>query len=173
MAKAKDIFDSPIIIYYRGTYDYDGLVSLLRNYLMSLKPTMYAEPKFKFKTGKTGAEVDFKLVAERKITHYIKVSFTVATRAVDVVRKEMDVQGQKKIMTGGVVEIQLSGKFQVDYPGMYDDDKKLTKFMNKVLNEEPDGLLFEDNKVTGKKFGESILRDLDKKIKTFLKMECY
>ncbi len=173
MAKEKDVFAKPIDIKYRGTYDYDGLVSFLRGYLMNLKPNIYAEPKFKYKTGKTGAEVEFKLQAIRKITHYIKISFTVAGHAFDVIRKEIEENNQKKTVTSGTIELQLSGTFQVDYPGMFDTDKKRDKWMNAVLTKEPSGLLFEDNKVTGKKFATSVLRDLDAKIKSFLKMECY
>ena len=72
----KDVFDYPIRIRYRGNYDYDGLMELIRKFydrqLMDIK-----EPKFKFKQQGTGAEVQFKFVGDRKVTHYIKINILV------------------------------------------------------------------------------------------------
>lgn len=179
MGKEKPVFEDPIIIQYRGLYDYDGLIAFLRGYLMNLKPNIYKEPKFKYKTGKTGTEVEFEFGAIRNVTHYVRISFTLKGHAWDMNRKDIDVNGQKKTLSGGKIELQLSGKFQVDYPGIFDasaaaKNKKLIAWMDKLLNEEqPAGLLYEDTKATGKKFATETLRDFDAKIKSFLKMECY
>lgn len=173
MVKVKPVFDNPISIQYRGMYDYDGLISFLRKYLLNLKPNIYEEPKFKYKTGKTGAEVEFKFKATRKVTHYIQVVFEVSGHGFDVARKEVEINGKTQTLTGGKMEIQLDGAFHIDYPNMFSDEKKAEKWMDKVLNKEPSGLLFEDNKVTGKKFATNVLLDLTAKTKSFLKMECY
>ena len=177
MVRKKPVFENPIIIQYRGTYDYDGLIAFLRGYLLGLKPNVYAEPKFKYKTGKTGAEVEFQFKAIRRITHYIRIELSVAGHAWDVIRRDIEVDGQKKMVTDGKIHMELKGNFEVDFANAFGKVPKNEKFalrqMEAILNKEPGGVLFEDNKVTGKKFATSVLNDLDKKIKSFLRMECF
>ena len=50
--------------------------------------------------------------------------------------------------------------------------KSVEKWMQEVLDNPPDGLMFGDNKATGKTYMEKLLVAFGDEIKTFLKMEC-
>lgn len=180
-SEEKFVFHSPIKIRFRGTYDYDGLLNLIRGYygrhFFDRK-----EPKLKYKSGGGGAEVEFKMEADRKVTHYIKVFLYVEGHLWDVNPKEVVVDGKKQMLTGGKLEIQLKGSFELDYGNSFatHDNKSssgrfqnmLEKHMQKFLDEDGQGLQFGDNKANGKKYMEGLLIDFADEIKKFLKMEC-
>jgi len=176
------VYTSPIEIRFRGSYDYDGLLRLIRGYfgrhLFDKK-----EPKFKFKTGGSGSEVEFKMIANRKVTHYIKVYFKVEGHFWDVKVQEVMINGKKEKRTNGKIEIKISGEFELDYNnrfGTHKGDKlspkmenTIEKWMQKVLDEKETGLQFGDNKSSGKSYMKKVLTQLGDEIKEFLNMECY
>jgi hypothetical protein len=168
----KGVFEYPIRIRYRGPYDYDGLIELIRNYFGEVAIDTRKEPKFKYKTGGGGAEAEFKFTGDRKITHYIKFYLTVTGHFYNVKRKEVVIDGEKRRGTDGKLEITIVGEVELDYADSFDKNKKLDKWMQEVLDADGTGLQFEDNKATGKKYVQKVLLTLDSKIKSFLKMEC-
>lgn len=184
----KEAFDAPIVIRYRGSYDYDGLLVLIRTYF-SRHLFDRKEPKLKYKTGGSGAEVEFKMEADRKVTHYIKVHLKIEGHLWDVKPKEVVVDGKKVRLTDGKLELKLEGFFEFDYNskfathGDYKHPKKLSgsdklqndieKWMQDFLDAPGTGLQFGDTKLNGKKYMEKLLISLSDDIKKFLKMECY
>lgn len=180
--KKKSVYDAPIEIRFRGSYDYDGLIRLIRGYfgrhLFDKK-----EPKFKFKTGGSGSEVEFKMIADRKLTHYIKAYIRIDGHLWDVNMKEVMIDGKKEKRTNGKLEIKISGEFELDYKKRFatrKEDKlspkmenKIERWMQRVLDEDNVGLQFEDNKATGKSYLKKALTQLGDEIKEFLNMECY
>lgn len=178
----KGVFDYPIRIRYRGNYDYDGLMDLIRNFyarvLIDIK-----EPKFKFKQQGTGAEVQFKFKGDRKVTHYIKIHLFVEGFIWDVKREDVVIDGKQVRRTNGKLDIKISGNYELDYADKFKDIKKGGKaseralhafdsWMQTKLDADGTGLQFGDNKVTGKKFMEKMLVSLGDEIKRFLRMEC-
>lgn len=176
VSKKKDVFDDPLRIRFRGVYDYDGLMSLIRDFYASVLIDI-KEPKFKFKNGGAGAEVEFKFEGDRKVTHYIKIHLFVSGHIWDVKREEMTVDGVKRLMTKGKLEVLISGKVESDYANGFSSGKKpqelLEKWMQSTLDAPGTGLQYGDNKMIGSKFMEKMLQRLASEIKKFLKMECY
>lgn len=175
LAMVKDnrpIFDDDLVIQYRGVYDYDGLMDLIRGYYAKIKMDKLDEPKFKYKNGSGGAEVEFKFVADRKVTHYIKVYLNVSGHLWDVKQEEIMINGVKKKMTRGKLELTMNGSYDVDYAKGFDGKKALDKWMQKKLDDPPGGLQFGDNKMTGEKFMEKVIITLHTEIKKFLNMTC-
>ena len=164
MTDPADIRDDPLIIRFRGEYDYDGLLSLIRGFykrsLFDIK-----EPKLKYKVGGTGAEVEFKFESDRKITHYIKAYLFVEGHF-------WDVKKEKTGLTKGKLDIRISSQMELDYAGKFDGKKPSHKWMQEKLDEKGTGLQFGDNKVTGEKYLEKLMDKLQTEIKKHLKMEC-
>jgi len=175
--EAKEVFNSPLRIRFRGQYDYDGLIALLRGFYRRAKMPIQ-EPKFKFKNGGTGAEVEFKFEGDLKVTHYIKIYLIIEGHGFDVQPKEVVINNQKRRLTEGKMELKFQGKFELDYSGMYKLNKNNSKFKNKMHQEmqefmdNPDGISFGDNKGWGKKNIQKLVTKFHKETKQFLGMEC-
>lgn len=178
----QDVFDDPIQIRFRGAYDYDGLLTLIRGYFGRHLFDTRKEPKFKFKTGGSGAEVEFKMEADRKVTHYIKVHVFIEGHLWDVKPKETVVDGKTVRLTNGKLELNLSAFYEFDYNskfGTHDESSSsgkmqnvIEKWMQNFMDEDSSGLQFQDIKASGKKYMEMFLDTLATDIKKFLKMEC-
>ena len=165
MGNSKDTYDIPLIIRYRGEYNYDALLSLIRNFY---KRSLFdiQEPKFKYKNGGTGAEVEFKFKSDRNITHYIKAHLLIEGHLWDVKRNAAG-------MTNGKLDIRINAKMELDYAEGFDSKKKPShKWMQETLDATGSGLQFGDNKVTGVKYLEKLTQKLQSEIKKLLKMEC-
>jgi len=176
MGKEKEVFDTPLRIRFRGQYDYDGLISLLRSFYRRARMAIQ-EPKFKFKNGGNGAEVEFKFKGDLKVTPYIKIYLEIEGHGFDVKQKEVIIDNKKRMMTGGKMELKFQGKVNLDWAEMY-EDKKSSAFRQKMLKtlqefmDNPDGVSFGDNKVWGKKNIQKLVTKFHKETKEFLGMEC-
>ncbi len=180
ISKEKGAFDSPLVIRFRGTYDYDGLMALIRNYF-GRHLFDKREPKLKYKTGGGGAEVEFKMESDRKVTHYIKVFLYVEGHFWGVKPKEVVVDGKKRRLTSGRLELKLKATFVFDYAKRFATHKggsldklenPIEKWMQNFMDEDGKGIMFGDNKLNGKKYLEKLLINLSDEIKKFLRMEC-
>ncbi len=155
--------DDPLLLRYRGTYDYDGLLVVIRNFFKKSR-FQIREPKFNYKGGGAGAEVEFKFESERKVTHYIKVALEVKGHFWDVKHGPEN---------NGKLELFMQGKVILDYGGGFDTEKKAShKRMKDFLDKPGSGLQFGDVKITGEKYVEKMIEKLQKEIKKHLKMEC-
>lgn len=165
----KFVYDDPVLIRYRGLYDYDGLLQLIRDFYSSVKMDI-REPKFKHKGG-GAAEVEFKFEGDRKTTHYIKVYLYVEGHFWDVNMQEVVIAGKKTRATNGKLELKINSSFEMDYPGMFDEKKKFHNWMKQKLD-SPDGLQAGDTKAVSKKFCEQMINKLANQIKKHLNMAC-
>lgn len=186
-SKEKTAFMAPIKIRFRGAYDYDGLLQLIRGYYGRHLFDARKEPKFKFKTGGSGSEVEFKMEADRKVTHYIKVFLYVEGHLWDVKPQEVVVDGKKVRMTEGKLELQLKASFIFDYANKFAThgdpkgnksasdklENSIEKWMQEFMDADGTGLQFGDNKASGKSYLKKLLISFADEIKAFLKMECY
>jgi len=176
----KNAFDSPLVIRFRGTFDYDGLIALIRQYF---KRHLFdrKEPKWKHSGGGGGAEIEFKMEADRKITHYIKAYITIEGHLWGVNPKESVVKGKKIRLTNGKLELKLSAAYEFDFAGRFATHGKgvsdkienaIEKWMQDFLDKDNYGLMYQDNKTNGKKYLQKMLLLLSDEIRSFLRMEC-
>ena len=158
-------------------------MALIRGYYRKNKFLKLDEPKFKYKVGGGGAEVEFKFQGERKITHYIRAHMYIEGHMWKVKREEVVEGGKKVLRSNGRGEFRISGKFELDYrdrfkelnPGDSGYDKfyhGLDKWMQSKLDADAVGLQYGDNKVSGKKYVQKLIIRFGDEIKKFLKMEC-
>ncbi|MGE0792547.1 MAG: hypothetical protein AB7V77_00005, partial [Candidatus Woesearchaeota archaeon] len=138
----KPIYHKNLRLRYRGEYDYDGLMTLLRGFFVRARIDI-EEPVLKFKESPTGAEVEFKFRGDRRVTNYIKVYMYITGHFWDVVRKEVVINGKKKLRSGGKIELTFQGEVLFDYEGIYEigkTDSQIRKIaikeMKKFTDEE-------------------------------------
>lgn len=179
----KTVFDYPIRIRYRGLYDFDGLMKLIRGYFARMKFDKVDEPKYKYNAKSSGVEFEFRMLSERKVTHYIRIHMRVDGHIWNMKRQEVVEEGKKVMRSNGRLELKITGEFELDYRGRFKEVKpgdkgydrfahSLDKWMQDTLDKEGTGLMFGDNKATGKGFVEKMIIKFADEIKTFLKMEC-
>lgn len=157
--------DLPLIIRFRGRYDFDGLLALIRGFYKRARFEFLQEPKFKYKMRATGAEGEFQFTSKREITDYIQVQLDVAAKYWDVKRDDAG-------LSSGKIEIKIHSEFIVDYANYFSKKKPLDRWMQDTLDAKNTGLQFVDNKVTGEKYLEKLTAKLQDEIKKHLKMEC-
>jgi hypothetical protein len=171
-------FGDPLLIRYRGTYDYDGLLAKIRKYFAEYDLKI-DEPKFKFKqAGAGGAEADFRVKGWRLVSHYIKINLQIDGHAWDVKRKTIEKNGEKKVVTDGKIQMTIVCTASFDYANAFDSNKKknaekfLIDWMKKQLDDEWVGMQFGENYVNGLVFIRQLVLNLDSVIKEHLNMEC-
>ena len=178
MASKIPAFSKPILIRFRGIYDFDGLMALMRKFFAEYEFKEIQEPKFKFKLSGAGSEAEFRIKAYRVVSHYIKITLQVDGHGWDIKREPMEIDGKKKIMTGGKIELTINGTVEFDYANMFDSskakkgEKLLIEWMHKRLDNDWVGMQFGQNYSDGITFVRSIVNDLSIQIKKHLKMEC-
>ena len=171
-------FPVPLEIRFRGVYDYDNLLPVIRDHFESrdfnVKDTGF---KYKAGSGPAGTEADIKVEGERFISHYIKVTLKINGHLWNVNRKESVVNGEKKILTGGKIQLYIECEAELDYRNMFavkkGDKDALKNWMKITLDDNYTGLQGKENYVTGIVFIRMLANELHQKIKKYLGMECY
>lgn len=177
VSKKKDIFDDPIRIRFSGLYDYDGMLDMMRSFFFRHRFDL-AETKFKYKTGGSGSEVEWVFEGERETTQYVKVYMKLTGRVFDMQRRKVRINGKEEIRTSGRIDVQLTGAWELDWADAFaklgsKSQKKLEKRMQAILDQDPDGIQFNEVKTIGKKYMQKTLNAFADEIKTFLGMETH
>ncbi|MBN1175443.1 hypothetical protein JXA48_02255 [Candidatus Woesearchaeota archaeon] len=161
----KEVFEWPLTFKYRGEFDYDGLMNVIRSYYAKNKFDKLDEPKFKYKVGGGGkAEVEFTLFSEMKATGFTKVSLTIDGHMWNVERGKP---------TNGKVQLKIQSGFIHDYGKGFDENSKLQRFMlQKIYTPTGKGVAYADVKSEGKKNAEKVANGLLNEIKSFIGVEC-
>jgi hypothetical protein len=171
-------FGSPLEIRFRGIYDYDNLLPTIRDYFESYDFEIQ-ESSFKYKQGggPAGTEADIKVQGIRFVSHYIKITLSLKGHMWNVNRKEQDVAGKKKVLTGGKIQLYIECNAELDYKNMFvpkgNKDKLLINWMKSVLDDKYTGLQTIDNYITGIVFIRQLARGLHTNLKEYLGMECF
>ena len=166
------------MIRYRGIYDFDGLMTMMRKFFAEYEFEEIQEPKYKFKASGAGSEAEFRIKAYRLVSQYIKITLQVDGHGWDIKRQPMEIDGKKKVMTGGKIELIVNGTFEFDYAGMFDSskakkgEKLLLEWMHKRLDDDWVGMQFGQNYSDGISFIRGIVQELATKIKAHFGMEC-
>ncbi len=180
MGKSIPAFEDPLIIRYRGTYDYDGIMTLIRKFFSEYYFENITEPKFKFKYSGDSAEMDIRIKAFRLVSHYIKVTLQIDGHTWGTKRKTIKIDGKKKVVTDGKIQLFLNATVEFDYSNMFDTEKRkvknpdkfLLEWMHTRLDNDWKGMQYGQNYSDGITFVRSIILDIDRRIKKHLRMEC-
>ncbi|MBU0470262.1 MAG: DUF515 domain-containing protein [Nanoarchaeota archaeon] len=109
-----DIKMEPITLRYTGLFDFDGLYAAItdwgKNYGYIWHETTY---KHKVPTP-AGAEQEIKWVMEKNVTEYIKYKFEILVHTWDQKEVEVEINGQKRMMTTAKVELVIKGTLTYD-----------------------------------------------------------
>lgn len=160
-----NVFDWPLTFKYRGEFDYDGLMNVIRSYYAKVKIDKLDEPKFKYKVGGGGkAEVEFKFYGDMKATGYTKIILKVEGHLWSVERGKP---------SNGKVELKIEAGFIHDYGKGFDEKSKVHRWMQRRLyTEDGKGMSYADIKAEGKKNAEKVANGLLSEIKSFIGVEC-
>lgn len=132
MAEKVSLFNDPLIIKYKGIYDYEGFYRLIRAFFKK-RGYVFFEPKYKDKVGGPfGNEIELKLEGEKKVTEFVKFYIKLETWHVEMKEFDAKVDDHYKKLTNGrmsvsfkevAVEFDWQDKFKTDF------QKKLLKWL--------------------------------------------
>lgn len=166
MTKKVGVLRGPLVVRYKGVYDYEGLYKLLITFLEDRKFDI-EEKKYKDKqAGPFGHEVEHKHKAAREVTEFIQYQVSVSTHFWDVKEFVANAENGKKKLTSGKFEIVINGSVIFDWQDNYKSD-----FWKKFLDFYVDTLFkkyYEENYLGQL---ETYLFDLQKALKKHANME--
>jgi len=119
-----------MIVKYSGIFDFQGLYSLIVNWLKDNGYEM--EESFKYKNKEFGYEVELKLSGWRKENEYVKVLPSIFIQVWGM----KDVEVNKKKVQKGRLRIIINGKIEMDYAKEYEKNailKELRKWYQKYI----------------------------------------
>ncbi len=110
---------SPMMIKYRGIFDFNGLYDFVVDWLKDNKYEI--KESFKYKNKEFGYEVELKLDGWRKETEYIKVLPGIFIQVWGM--KDVEVNGKK--LQKGRMRITINCALEMDYSGEYERSRLL------------------------------------------------
>lgn len=120
MSQKVDVTDDPLIIRYKGVYDFEGIYRFMRQFLEE-KRFDVEEGRYKDKeTGPFGNEVEHKWECSREITPFVKYNLEIRTDFEGVKEFEANTDNGTKKVTSGKFEISLDGNVEFDWQNQYD-----------------------------------------------------
>jgi len=107
------------IIRYKGIYDFDGLYNLIVQW-MKARRYWFHETKYKHKIPlPTGAEQEITFTGTKDVTEFYQHNIVVDFHIWDMTEVEVEIDGEKKILTNARMEIIIQGSLNIDYEGIY------------------------------------------------------
>lgn len=152
-------------IRYKGVFDWGGLYRLIRKWFDDHK-YFYLEPKYKDKVSTPfGNELEIKMRPYRKVTEFIKYNMEIDIKIWDFKEFEVEIDGEKRLVTDGRIVIWMRGWLELDYANRFNTpfEKKLVDMLYKVLKK-----YFELKHIDNITFS---LYELQSDIKKYLNME--
>ncbi len=149
---------------YRGVFDFDGLYKLIKSW-SSYKQLSFYETLYKHKP----PEVELKWLMERKTNGYNKNSLTVGLHIWGLHRIEAVVDGKKKTMYEGRMEIQFDGWIDQDFDDSWNAGDSYFRTMVKKFYDKY--VISNEQMLTDVDLIIEDLRELSNNIKEFLGME--
>ncbi len=158
----------PIIIRYKGVFDFEGLYRMMHAWLIN-KRFLFHEDLYKDKVYTPfGNELEIKWKAEKKVTEYVKEYITVYFHLWDFAEVEVIKDGKKAKMTKSRMEVKIDALLQLDYTGKFDNSGPFAKRLGKFYQ---DKIIYWDWRI---KHADSLtygMYDLQTKIKKYLNTE--
>ena len=159
------VMDAPLLIRYKGVFDFEGLYRMMHAWLINKRFTFH-EDQYKDKVFTPfGNELEIKWTAENKVTEYIKSYITVYFHLWDFAEVEIIKEGKKYKMTRSRMEIKLDAKLEMDYTKKFQDRGEFAKKLGQFYQNK---IIYWDWRI---KYADSLtysLYDLHNKIKKYL-----
>lgn len=131
------LFEDPLVIKYKGVYDFEGFYRLIRKWFKE-RNYDFSEPLYKDKTGGAlGNEIELKLYGEKKVTEFVKYHIKLETWKIEMKEFDAKIDGETKKVTDGrmfvkITEVAVEFDWQNKFKSGWQD--KLLNFMiGKVL----------------------------------------
>ncbi|HEY9701206.1 MAG TPA: hypothetical protein V6C58_02095, partial [Allocoleopsis sp.] len=163
-----DILNAPLMIRYKGVFDYDGLYKMMHTWLIT-KRFLFHESKYKDKVGTPfGNEIEAAWTAEKKVTEFIKEYIEIEFHLWDYAEVEIIKDG-KKVKTGkGRLEIKFFAKLELDYSRKFTDGGTFAKKLGQFYVEN---VIYWDWRIRYANALEYSIYDLHTKVKKYLNMD--
>lgn len=105
----------PLIIRYKGLFDYDGLYNLVVRW-MKARRYWFSESVYKHKVPSPyGAEQEFKFEGEKKVNDFVNYIMNMHFHLWDMTEVEVVREGEKKTLTNARMEIIFGATVVLDY----------------------------------------------------------
>ncbi len=168
LGKAFNILDAPLMIRYKGVFDYDGMYKMMHSWLIS-KRFLFNETKYKDKVATPfGNEVEIKWEAEKKVTEFIKEYIVIEFHLWDFSEVEIIKDGKKIKQAKTRMEIKFFAKMELDYSQKF---AKGGNFAQKLGKFYVENIIYWDWRIKYANALEYSLYDLHTKVKKYLNMD--
>ena len=120
----------PVIIKYKGLFDFDGLYNLISQWIKS-SGFWFHEKTYKHKVpSPAGAEEEIIFQGTREKTELYKHTIDVYIHIWDMTEVEVEIGGKKKTLTNARIEIVINGLIEVDYDNKFQKNAFLAGLFN-------------------------------------------
>jgi hypothetical protein len=171
LSKPFEILNTPIMIRYKGVFDYDGLYKMMHAWLIS-KRFLFHEDKYKDKVSTPfGNEIEITWKAEKKVTEFVKEYIDIEFHLWDFSEVEVIKDGKKTKMGKARMEIKFFAKLELDYAKRFtgeNDDETFSKKLGKFYVEN---IIYWDWRIRYANALEYSVYDLQTKVKKYLNMD--
>lgn len=120
MVKIADVPYTPIILRYRGLFDWDGLYLAIADWLKRYRYILHEET-YKHKVpSPMGAEQELRWFADIEVNDYIKFRITLDFHLWDMTEVEVVRDGKKKLLTNARMQIEMRGTIWADWQDKFE-----------------------------------------------------
>ncbi|MGV8141415.1 MAG: hypothetical protein ACP5NW_03160 [Candidatus Woesearchaeota archaeon] len=163
-----EILDTPLLIKYKGVFDFDGMYKMMHTWLVS-KRFLFQEDTYKDKIYTPfGNELEITWNAERKVTEFIKEYITIEFHLWDFAEAEVIKDGKKTKMTKARMEMKIFAYLELDYSKKFSEGDSFSKKLGQFYMEK---IIYWDWRIRYANVLEYNIYDLHTKIKKYLNMD--
>lgn len=116
-----------------GLFDFKGLYSFAHDWLKEEKRYGIVEGKYNEKVSGNSRDIAIEWAASRMLSDYFKIEISVKFEISKMTDVEVEIDGQKKMMNKGSVEVEIKGALIKD-PNSSWDKAPITRFLRDVYN---------------------------------------
>jgi len=168
LSESFEILDSPLLIRYRGVFDFDGLYKMMHSWIVS-KRFLFQEGTYKDKVSTPfGNELQIKWQAERKVTEFVKEYLEIEFHLWDFSEVEVIKEGRKAKMAKARMEIRFTAKLELDYSKRFSGGSSFAKKLGQFYVEK---VIYWDWRIRYAQALEYSVYDLHTKVKKYLNMD--
>jgi hypothetical protein len=163
-----DILNVPLLIRYKGVFDYDGMYKMMHAWLIS-KRFLFAETSYKDKVSTPfGNELEIAWTAEKKVSEFIKEYIDIEFELWDHSEVEVIKDGKKVKNTKARMNIRFFAKLELDYSRKFTDGGTFAKKIGQFYVEN---VIYWDWRIKYANALEYAVYDLHTKVKKYLNMD--
>lgn len=168
LSKPFDILEAPLMIRYKGVFDYDGMYKMMHSWLIS-KRFLFNESKYKDKVSTPfGNEIEIKWEAEKKVTEFVKEYILIEFHLWDFSEVEIIKDGKKVKQAKTRMEIKFFARLELDYSQRFSKGSEFTQKLGKFYIEN---IIYWDWRIKYANALEYSVYDLHTKVKKYLNMD--